>query len=373
MDDQSKSLESRARRVTDEEQRGTTLPHSSLVTQGGRGNFRSDFLDCWERLPNKSLFFGILVVWLALFQFLGNSTFGYVDTASLFHWMANAYAAGNLYLLPRLFHEPVNVLQRLLAGDEAHGFFIPLVVVALLWWKRKELLAVRLQAWWPGLLWIAGALVLHIVGYLVQQPRLSIIALFTGIYGLMGLAWGPGWLRASFFPFFLFVFAVPLSVLAESVTFPLRLLVTKIVAFICQYLLAIDVSSEGTRLIKRPWGYEYEVAAACSGIRSLVAITAIAVIYAFMFFRVTWERALLIFSAAPLAVVGNTLRLLAIVFAAEWHGQEGGNKMHESDLGGLLPYVPVVVGLILIGRWLENRAADRPATDGGVRRQPTTI
>ena len=337
------------------------------------GNFRSDFLDCWERLPNKSLFFGILVAWLALFQFLGNSTFGYVDTASLFHWMANAYAAGNLYLLPRLFHEPVHVLQRLLEGDEAHGFFIPLVVVALLWWKRKELLAARLQAWWPGLLWIAGALGLHLVGYLVQQPRLSIIALFTGIYGLMGLAWGPGWLRASFFPFFLFVFAVPLSVLAESVTFPLRLLVTKIVAFICHQLLAIDVSSEGTRLIKRPWGYEYEVVAACSGIRSLVAITAIAVIYAFMFFRTTWERALLIFSAVPLAVVGNTLRLLAIVFAAEWHGQAGGNKMHESDFGSLLPYLPVIVGLILIGRWLENRAVDRPATDGGVRRQPTTI
>ena len=122
------------------------------------GNFRSDFLDCWERLPNKSLFFGILAAWLALFEFLGNSTFGYVDTASLFHWMANAYAAGNLYLLPRLFHEPVHVLQRLLGGDEAHGFFIPLVVVALLWWKRKELLAVRLQAWWPGLLWLAAAL-----------------------------------------------------------------------------------------------------------------------------------------------------------------------------------------------------------------------
>ncbi|HEU0038263.1 MAG TPA: exosortase/archaeosortase family protein, partial [Verrucomicrobiae bacterium] len=105
----------------------------------------------------------------------------------------------------------------------------------------------------------------------------------------------------------------------------------------------------------------------------LVAIIAIAVIYAFMFFRTTWERALLIFSAVPLAVVGNTFRLLAIVFAAEWHGQEGGNKMHESDLGSLLPYVPVIAGLMLIGRWLENRAVDKPATDGGVRRQPTTI
>jgi len=347
MDDQSKSLPTRA-------------------------SFRSDFLDCWERLPNKSLFFGLLVVWLALFQFLGNSTFGYVDTASLFHWMANAYAAGNLYLLPRLFHEPVSVLQRLLGGDEAHGFFIPLIVVALLWWKRKELLAVRLQAWWPGLLWVAGASVLHIAGYLVQQPRVSIIALFIGVYGLMGLAWGPGWLRASFFPFFLFAFAVPLSLLAESLTFPLRLLVTKIVEIVCHHLLAIDVASAGTHLVNQASGYEYEVAAACSGIRSLVAITAIAVIYAFMLFRTPGERALLIFSAVPLAVAGNTFRLLAIVFAAEWHGQEAGNKMHESDFGSLLPYVPVLAGLILIGRWLEKRGADKPPALGGVRPQATT-
>jgi exosortase len=287
--------------------------------------------------------------------------------------MANAYAAGNLYLLPRFFHEPLNVLGKLLGGDDAHGFFIPLVVLTLFWWKRKELFAIRHEAWGPGLAWIAVALVLHVIGYLVQQPRVSIIALFTGLYGLMGLAWGRSWLRVSFFPFFLLGFAMPMGSFAEPVTFPLRLLVTKIVAFICHHLFAIDVVSEGTRLVKQPWGYEYEVAAACSGIRSLVAITAIAVIYAFMLFRTSWERALLIFSAVPLAVVGNTFRLLAIVFAAEWHGQEGGNKMHESDFGSLLPYVPVIVGLILIGRWLENRAAEKPLTNGDVRQQPTPI
>jgi len=324
-------------------------------------------------LPHKGFFFLLLAAWLMLFQFLGNSTFGYVDTPSLFHWMANAYSAGNLHWAPRIFQSPITAVSRLMGGDDAHGFFIPIIVLVLFWWKRKELFALRLQAWWPGLLLIAGALVLHIVSYLVQQPRVSIIALFTGIYGLMGLAWGPGWLRASFFPFFLFAFAVPLSVLAESVTFPLRLLVTKIVVFICHSLLAIDVVSEGTRLVNQPSGYEYEVAAACSGIHSLVAITALAIIYAFTLFRTNGERALLILSAVPLAVVGNTFRLLAIVFAAEWHGQEAGSKMHESDFGSLLPYVPVIVGLILIGRWLEKRKAAKPSTNYGVRPQATTI
>jgi hypothetical protein len=61
------------------------------------------------------------------------------------------------------------------------------------------------------------------------------------------------------------------------------------------------------------------------------------------------------------------------VFAAEWHGQEGGSKMHESDFGSLLPYVPVILGLILLGRWLEKRKAEKPSTHCGIRPQATTI
>ena len=56
-------------------------------------NFGSEFLFYWQQLPHKGFFFVLLAAWLMLFQFLGNSTFGYVDTPSLFHWMANAYSA----------------------------------------------------------------------------------------------------------------------------------------------------------------------------------------------------------------------------------------------------------------------------------------
>ena len=83
------------------------------------------------------------------------------------------------------------------------------MVLALFWWKRKQLLALPLQTWWPGLLLVAPGAGAASAGYMVQQPRISIVALFTGIYGLMGLAWGPQWLRESFFPFFLFAFCVP--------------------------------------------------------------------------------------------------------------------------------------------------------------------
>jgi len=52
------------------------------------GDYR-DLMACWNQLPNKGLFFTLLAAWLLFFQYLGNATFGYVDTASLFGWMAN--------------------------------------------------------------------------------------------------------------------------------------------------------------------------------------------------------------------------------------------------------------------------------------------
>jgi exosortase len=297
-----------------------------------------DLRSCWQQLPNKGLFFVLAAAWLALFQFLGNSTFGYIDTPSLMRWMYNAYTCPG--------------------SEDGHGNLIPLVVLALFWWKRKELLAQPLETWWPGLVLLALALGLHTLGYLIQQPRISIIALFTGLYGLMGLAWGRHWLRASFFPFFLLIFCVPLGSLAEPLTFRLRLLVSKIVAGICQHVLAISVVSEGTSLINVPGRYSYEVAAACSGIRSLMAITAIAIIYAFMVFRKIWKRVLLIGSAVPLAVIGNTFRMLLIVIAAELRGQEAGARMHDSALWSLMPYIPAVVGLMWVGRGLEKKFPD---------------
>ncbi len=293
----------------------------------------------WRQIPEKGLFFPLLLAWLALFQFLGNSTLGYEATQSLFRLMYIFYTKKNDF------------------SDDSHGTFIPLAVLGLLWWKRNELLAVKTRVWWPGLLMVAGSLFLHVLGYMIQQPRLSIVALFTGIYGLVGLTWGPHLLRATFFPFILFVFMVPLGSLTESITFPLRLAVSKLVAFFVQHVLAINVVADGTALVKQPWGYQYDVAAACSGIRSLIAVTAISIVYAFMSFQGIWRRGALIASALPLAVLGNTFRLLVIVIAAEWGGQEAGVQAHDSAFWSMLPYAPAIGGLLLIGRWLGDRGA----------------
>jgi exosortase len=305
--------------------------------------FRVEFLNCWRRLPNKAFFFALLVGWLALFQFLGNPTRGFVKSPSLLVWMYSVYHPSPLY-------------------DDAHGYIIPFLVLGILWWRRKELLQLPLQMWTPGLALFALGLLFHLIGYRIQQPRICIVGLFTGLYGLTGMAWGPLWLRRSFFPFVLFIFCVPLGTLTVPVTFRLRILVCRIVEAISQNILSIDVVRDGTNLMDPSGRYHYDVAPACSGIRSLIATILLATVYSMVSFRAWWKRGLLIASAVPLAVIGNVVRMMTIIIAAEMGGQEWGNAVHDGGPGGiysLLPYVPPFLGLLWLGHLLRDRSPDR--------------
>lgn len=296
-----------------------------------------EIAQCWRRLPNKAFFFILLAAWLALFSFFGNSTFGYSHSPSLFGWMWMAYNNQGV------------------SGDDAYGDLIPFLVIGLFWWKRQQLLALPLKLWMPSLIFIVLGLAMQIVAYVIQEPRLSIVAMFTGVYGLMGLAWGLAWLRNSFFPFFLFIFCVPTSVILEPITFPLRLLVSSLTEWIAHYVFGIGVLRMGTQLFDPLGAYQYDVAAACSGIRSLTAIILFATVYAFMIFRSPWKRLLMMALAVPFAVLGNLLRMLLIILAAVMGGQEWGNYVHESTLISLVPYLPAFLGLLLVGRWLEKK------------------
>src|ERR1041385_4131076 len=146
-----------------------TNVNESAPDKKPRPSFAEEFSWYWGQWPNKGLWICLFVGWLALFQFLGNATLGYIETRSLFRWMNYCYEA-----------QP----------DDQHGYLIPVVVLILFWQKRKELLALAKDVWWPALVVVVFALLLHIVAYLVQQTRISIIAFALGLYGLMALTWG---------------------------------------------------------------------------------------------------------------------------------------------------------------------------------------
>src|SRR5581483_2080245 len=301
--------------------------------------FQTELVTCWPQLPNKAFFFGLLAAWLALFQFLGNSVFGYIATPSLYVWMVTAYN-GNREVT-----------------DDVIGNFIPFLVLGLFWWKRKQLLALPLRVWSPALALVAFGVALHVFGYVAQQPRISIVAWFVGIYGLMGLAWGWRVLRAGFFPFFLFIFSMPLGNQAEIITVRLQLLVTWLVEKI-SHGLGIGVVRAGNLLFDPSGSYQYEVAAPCSGIRSLIVIFLLATAYGFIVFRSPWKRMAMMAMAPVLAVLGNLVRMLLIVMAASFGGQSWGNYVHDGGPGGiisLLPYILAMIILFTAGGWLEKK------------------
>jgi exosortase len=307
----------------------------------------ADTVDCWRRLPEKTFFFTLLAAWLLLFQFWGNSILGYVHTSSLFGWLNEAY----------------NSAQSV--EDAGHGDFIPFLVIGIFWWKRKEMLSLPLKMWWPGVLILAAALALHLAGFMIQQPIVSTVALFVGIYGLMGLTWGREWLRHSNYPYFLFVFSVPLASHLNFILFPLRLLVTWLTGIVA-HVFGIDVIRNGTQLIDPSGTFQYEVAAACGGMRSLIAVFLLATIYGFGTFRSPGKRILMMALALPFAVLGNLLRLLAIIVAASFGGQEWGNYVHEGGPFGiisLLPYVPAIIGLLWVGHWMEKHQAKNESAE----------
>ncbi len=312
---------------------------NDVHTQTTKPDWWQDTTGCWQRLPNKAFFFTLLAAWLVLFQFWGNSIFSWVHSPSMFVWLNYLYTVGGEQ------------------NDDSYGKLVPFLVVGLFWWKRKKLLSLPLNIWWPGLLMLAAALVLHIVGYIIQQPPLSILALFAGIYALMGLAWGPAWLRHSRYPFFLFVFSFPLAAYLNFILFPMRLLVTWLVTLVA-HILTIDVIREGTQLIDPSGSFQYDVAAACGGMRSLIAMVLLATVYGFAILRSTGWRICMLMLAAPLAILGNMFRLLVIIIAAEIGGQSWGNYVHEGGPFGilsLLPYIPGIVGLLWVGSWLQRR------------------
>ena len=290
-----------------------------------------------DTIPHKSLFLLLLAAWILLFHFLGNGTFGYVNSPSLFAWLQNLYD-----------HAP----------DEGLGKFIPLVVLALIWWKRAELSAVPKRVWWPALVAFAASALLHVLGYIVQQPRISIAAFFIGLYAITGLLWGWRWLRATFFPYFLMAFVMPSSNYAERFTFPMRVMATNITVQISHWL-GIEVAQQGTLIFEHAGRFQYNVEAACSGIRSLTIMLAMACIFAFVMFQRTWKRLLLILLAFPLAILGNSMRLLSIVVVAEIFGQKAGNYIHEKEIFSLIPYVPVMLGLVLATRWFREEEAPK--------------
>ncbi len=302
----------------------------------------------WDSLPFKLEFAVLLAAWVALFHLLGNSVIGYVDTRSMFVWL-----------------DTIQANAERTDSDDAFGRYVPILVLVLAAVRRRELAEATKRVWQPGLAILALAIVLHAVGFLIQQTRMSIVAFLVGVYGLMGALWGPAWLRAIFFPYFLFVFAVPVASYLDGPTFKLRLFSTWLSTQVCAGLLGMKITRIGTQILFHGTatapGFRFEVAPACSGIRSITVVTLLTLAFGWLNFAVWWRRGVLALAAIPLALLGNTVRLVLTFIVAEAWGQNAGSWVETK--AGLITFSVALGGVFALGRVLREDRAPEPAPE----------
>jgi exosortase len=300
------------------------------------GNFGQECLYYWARLPNRMVFAGLAVAWCLLFQFFGWTSNVAGQTDSLFSWMWDKWS------------DPAN--------DSSHGKLIPIVVLVLLWMRRKRLAQSFRGIWWPALGGLALALALHVVGFVVQQPRFSMVALFFGAWVLAGLVWGRETMKVSFFPFFIFAFCVPMGgTFAQGLTLHLRVFAAQGAYFITHGLLDVRVERVGTRLFDPSGVYgNFDVAAECSGIRSFVALLAITTIFSVLTMRTVWRRAVMLTATIPLALICNIIRVTTIILAANACKTQAAGQTVDRYFG-YVTYCMAIAGVLLLARLLKEK------------------
>jgi exosortase len=229
------------------------------------------------------------------------------------------------------------------------------VVLAILWFRRRRLASSVAGVWWPALAALGLALALHVVGFLVQQPRLSMVALFSGAWVLAALVWGWEWGKVSFFPFVIFAFCVPMGgTFAQGLTLPLRLWAAKGTMLLTHQLLDMNVTRAGTQLLDPNGVWSFDVAAACSGIRSFIALLAITTVLAGLTMDKMWKKAVIVGLTIPLALVCNVMRLTTIILAANAFQSEAAGRFVDNYFG-YVTYGVAVGCVLLVGRWLKGK------------------
>jgi len=191
--------------------------------------------------------------------------------------------------------------------EMGHGFFVPPVAAYIVWQRRAELLATSLHPDWRGLLLVIWGFVQLVLGRAGADFFLMRVALLISLVGVLWTLGGLRLLARLAFPLFLLLFMIRIPLFIYSqITLPLQLLASR-VAEIALSALGIPVLREGN--ILELASQRLSVAEACSGIRSLLSLSFLALVYAYWFDRKVWMRPVLLVAAIPIAIVSNSARV----------------------------------------------------------------
>ena len=226
----------------------------------------------------------------------------------------------------------------------SHGFFVPPLAMYIAWSRRQQLLALPLRPAAIGALGIVGSLMCFAAGQFGAELFLTRISLIGLLASLVVFHFGWQHLRTLAFPLGCLFLMIPIpAVLFNHVAAPLQTLA----AYLGEAAIALSgvpVLREGNVLMVP--GRALEVAEACSGVRSLVSLTTLAVALGYFTEPRTGARVVLALSAIPIAVAVNAARVAGTGMATYWIGPAAADGFFHSFSGWLM--FAAATGLLML-------------------------
>ena len=234
------------------------------------------------------------------------------------------------------------VLQWWHDPNSSHGFFVPAFSLYVLWLDRRALLKPPAKGSSYGIAILFVGLALLILGNFGAELFLSRFSLLVVIAGLVVTFLGWSYQRRILFPWIFLILMIPIPVIIfNQITFPLQTLASDLATLMLR-AVGIPVLREG-HIIIIP-AMPLEVAEACSGIRSLLSLTTLSIIYGYLMERSVRVRVILALSAIPIAVIANSLRIVGTGLTVQYWDPEKAEGFFHLFSGWLI----FVVSLLML-------------------------
>jgi len=228
--------------------------------------------------------------------------------------------------------------------DVSHGFFVPIVAGYIAWTRRDALLRIQWKPAWWGLGLLLWAAVQAYLGLLGAELFLQRTAFLMSLLGLLLVLGGTALVRELLFPLLLLPFMIPLpTVIYNQITFPLQLFASTVAEKSLE-ILNVPVIRDGN--ILELASQKLSVAEACSGIRSLLSLSFLSLVYAYFFDRKVWMRWVLLIATVPIAIIANSARVTITGLFSEIDPSLAEGFFHEAE--GWVIFVVALAMLVVV-------------------------
>src|SRR5919202_5835421 len=234
------------------------------------------------------------------------------------------------------------------ATDEnmVHGFFVPILAGYIAWQRRDILAAIPRQpnAWGLVLVvWAAFQALAATLGAELFTARLSFVIALVGVILYLG---GTRWVKALGFPLALLLFMIPIpAIIYAALTLRLQGLASQLGEVMIS-MMGIPVLRAGNTL-QLP-SQTLDIAEACSGIRSLLSLGFLSLVYAYFTDKRVWMRWALLAATIPIAIGANGIRVAVTGLLSEINTKLAQGAYHEGE--GYIVFAVALVALIVTHR-----------------------